>query len=62
MFSHIMYILFLLAAAIAAYYTFGMWMEPSLAAVQYLPVKALVLLGWAYFFKTFAHRIHHPLH
>ncbi|MFT4250228.1 MAG: hypothetical protein ACMXYD_02610 [Candidatus Woesearchaeota archaeon] len=59
-FSHIMYILFLFAAALAAYYTFTMLFEPELQGVAYMPVKALVLLGWAFVFKTLAHRIHPP--
>lgn len=63
-FSHIMYIIFLASAAIAAYYTAMMWIDPAPTtdSWRYFPVKALVLLGWAYFFKTFAHRIHHPHH
>lgn len=59
-FSHVMYILFLVAAAGAAFFTFAMWQ--SGLGEEYYPFMALVLLGWAYFFKTFAHRIHHPHH
>jgi hypothetical protein len=57
-FSHLMYLLFLLAAALAAYYTFGMFIEPETQGVTFMPVKALVLLGWAFIFKTLGHRIH----
>lgn len=59
-FSHLMYLLFLLAAALAAYFTFGMLTAPETQGVTYMPVKALVLLGWAFIFKTLAHRIHGP--
>jgi hypothetical protein len=70
-FSHVMYILFLIAAALAAYYTFSMWMSTQifrpgdafdLSSDRYLPVKALVMIGWAFLFKTFAHRVHIPRH
>jgi hypothetical protein len=61
-FSHLMYLLFLVATALAAYYTFNMFIQPETQAVTYMPVKALVLLGWAFIFKTFGHRIHYPHH
>lgn len=58
--SHLMYILFLIAVAISLYYTFNMFAFSNSPAD--LPMKALVLLGWAFLFKTFGHRIHHPYH
>ncbi len=59
-FSHVMYLLFLVAAAIAAYFTFGMFTSEYTSGGEFFPVKALVLLGWAFLFKVFAHRIHPP--
>lgn len=61
-FSHLMYLLFLISAAIAAYYTFGLLVEPPEVneLTSYNGVKALVFLGWAFIFKTLGHRIHPP--
>lgn len=63
-FSHLMYLLFLASAAIAAYYTFSMFVYPpeTTQAAQFYPVKTLVFLGWAFVFKTLGHRIHPPHH
>lgn len=61
-FSHLMYLLFLISAAMAAYYTFGMLIQPPEASVatEFYGVKALVFLGWSFVFKTLGHRIHLP--
>lgn len=59
-FSHLMYILFLIAAAIAAYYTYNTFQYN--VSEDFLPVKGLLFLGWAYLFKVFAHRVHFPHH
>lgn len=61
-FSHLMYLLFLISAAIAAYYTFGMLIEPPEVneLTSFYGVKALVFLAWAWVFKTLAHRVHPP--
>ena len=61
-FSHLMYLLFLISAAIAAFYTFSMFVYPpeTTQAAQFYPVKTLVFLGWAFVFKTLGHRIHPP--
>lgn len=61
-FSHIMYLLFLVSAGIGAYYTFGMLVEPPEIneLTSYYGVKALVFIGWAFIFKTLGHRIHPP--
>ena len=61
-FSHLMYVLFLISSAIAAYYTFGMINQPPelWPTTTYYPVKALVFLGWSFLFKTLGHRVHPP--
>ena len=61
-FSHLMYVLFLISAAIAAYYTFGMLVYPpeETKLTQWYGIKALVFLGWAFVFKTLGHRVHPP--
>ena len=56
-FSHLMYIMFLVTSAFAAYYTFMMFMQDN---PGFAPVKALVMLAWAFIFKTLGHRIHAP--
>ena len=56
-FSHLMYILFLITGGLAAWYTYWMF---ALEDPGFFPVKALVMLGWAFIFKTLGHRIHPP--
>lgn len=57
-FSHLNYIGFLLVSAFAAYFTTQLLFSPDLQTPEQFGIKALVLLGWAFIFKTFAHRIH----
>ena len=59
-FSHIMYLLFLVAAALAFVFTIALLVENP--ETNYNGIKALVLIGWAFLFKTFGHRIHYPHH
>ena len=54
--SHLMYIAGLVAGAFAFLLTLQLLFDTG--STECLGVKALLLLGWAYFFKTFAHRIH----
>ena len=58
--SHLMYILFLFAAGFAALFTAFLFTQ--LGEMEYAGIKALVLLGWAFLFKTFGHRMHYPHH
>lgn len=57
--SHLMWILFLFAAGLAAVFTVQFLMERA-SQPEYYGVAALVFLGWAFVFKVFAHRIHPP--
>ena len=59
--SHLMYILFLFAAGLAAVFTVQFLMEKA-TVPEYYGVAALVFLGWAFVFKVFAHRVHAPHH
>lgn len=56
-FSHVMYVLFLIAVAIAGYFTFeafrGIALDPN-----FYGVLGILMLAWAYIFWRFAHEIH----
>lgn len=58
--SHLMYILFLFSAGFAAIFTIFLFTQNSSA--EWNGLKALVLIGWAFLFKMFGHRIHVPHH
>ncbi len=51
-FSHIMYLLFIVAVAFAAYYTFSLF---NLGVTTEEGIKAIIWLLWAFLFKRFAH-------
>jgi len=55
--SHLMWILFLFSAGLAAVFTVQFLMENA-TSPEYFGVAALVLLAWAFVFKIFAHRVH----
>lgn len=55
--SHMMWILFLFSSGLAAVFTVQFLMEKA-SSSEYYGVAALVLLGWAFVFKMFAHRMH----
>jgi hypothetical protein len=56
-FSHVMYVLFLVAVTIATYFTFQSFrvvaMQPN-----FYPVFAILLLLWSFLFWEFGHRMH----
>ena len=57
--AHLMWILFLFSAGLAAVFTVQFLLQQA-TAPEYYGVAALVLLGWAFVFKVFAHRVHPP--
>lgn len=58
-FSHIMYGLFLVAIAFAAFYTFNtISMLSSSGDQNFYPVTAILMVLWAFLFWEFGHRVH----
>jgi len=59
-FSHIMYALFLVSIAFAAFYTFNaLGKLADFANNEYFyPIVAIMMLLWAFLFWEFGHRIH----
>ena len=51
---------FLRESALAFVFTIALIVEYP--ETNYNGIKALVLIGWAFLFKTFGHRIHYPHH
>ncbi len=59
-FSHIMYALFLISIAFAAFYTFSaLGKLGDFRNTEYFyPIVAIMMLVWAFLFWEFGHRIH----
>ena len=57
-FSHVMYVLFLIAVTIAAFFTFASFKFLA-DRTEFYGMLAIVFLLWSFLFWEFGHRIHH---